>query len=89
MEACFQFQMITKKKLDPRLFEDPQSFDELKARISLGKKGDDPESKATREKILTIVSVIQTLTAPVKTVTDVVSDSSKMKSGGTCENYRS
>ncbi|KAJ5951171.1 uncharacterized protein N7479_009584 [Penicillium vulpinum] len=69
-EACVQFEKITKKKLDSRGFENAKSFDDLKARICSGKEAD-PQSRATRQKFLTIVSVVQTLTGPVKIATDI------------------
>ncbi|GLA75150.1 hypothetical protein AtubIFM55763_006416 [Aspergillus tubingensis] len=70
-ETCAQFEKITKKRLESRRFEDPRSFEELKARISSGEKGEDDASRATRQRFLTIVSVVQTWTGPIKSATDV------------------
>lgn len=81
-ETCAQFEKITKKRLESRRFEDPRSFEELKARISSGEKGEDDASRATRQRFLTIVSVVQTWTGPIKSATDVVSISLENKEEG-------
>lgn len=72
-ETCAQFEKITKRRLESRRFEDVKSFEDLMNKISSGEKGDDDESRETRQKFLTIVSTIQTLTGPVKSATDIVS----------------
>ncbi|GAQ34147.1 hypothetical protein AKAW_00047 [Aspergillus niger] len=83
-EACAQFEKITKKRLEPRRFEDPRSFEALKARISSGGKGEDDASRATRQRFLTIVSVAQAWTGPIKTVTDGVSISLAFSPASAC-----
>ncbi|GFN15852.1 hypothetical protein AtubIFM56815_002741 [Aspergillus tubingensis] len=70
-ETCAQFEKITKRRLESRRFEDVKSFEDLMKKISFGEKGDDDESRETRQKFLTIVSTIQTLTGPVKSATDI------------------
>ncbi|RAH61964.1 hypothetical protein BO85DRAFT_465807 [Aspergillus piperis CBS 112811] len=83
-EACAQFEKITKRRLEPRRFEDPRSFEELKARISSGGNGEDDASRATRQRFLTIVSVAQTWTGPIKTATDAVSISLAFSPASAC-----
>ena len=72
-ETCAQFEKITNRRLESRRFEDVKSFEDLMNKISSGEKGDDDESRETRQRFLTIVSTIQTLTGPVKCATDIVS----------------
>ncbi|KAJ5557127.1 hypothetical protein N7494_001042 [Penicillium frequentans] len=67
IETCDQFDSITNRRLESRRYEETQSFDELKERIS---SGDESESK-TKQRLLTIVSTVQTLIGPVKTATDI------------------
>ncbi|BCR95958.1 uncharacterized protein AKAW2_20898A [Aspergillus luchuensis] len=81
-ETCAQFEKITKRRLESRRFEDPRSFEELKARILSGEKGEDDASRATRQRFLTIVSVVQAWTGPIKTATDVASISLESKEEG-------
>ncbi|PYH39336.1 uncharacterized protein BO87DRAFT_412232 [Aspergillus neoniger CBS 115656] len=70
-ETCAQFEKITKRRLESRRFEDVKSFEDLMKKSSSGEKGDDDESRETRQKFLTIVSTIQTLTGPLKSATDI------------------
>ncbi|PWY76800.1 hypothetical protein BO83DRAFT_436284 [Aspergillus eucalypticola CBS 122712] len=70
-ETCAQFEKITKRRLESRRFEDVKSFEDLMKKISSGEKGDDDESRETRQKFLAIVSALQTLTGPVKCATDI------------------